>query len=275
MAIYAIGDVQGCLNSLQALLEKIHFNSTEDQLWFVGDLVNRGPDSLGVLRFVKQLGDSAITVLGNHDLHLLAVAHGLRADKHHDLVDILHANDKDELLHWLRQRPLLHHDTTSGFTLIHAGLPPQWDLATAQQCAQELETVLRGNDYTPFLAQMYGDQPDRWSVDLHGMDRLRFICNCFTRLRYCEIDGRVHDHLQLDDSGNAQANAVQQQQRRKQRRREVPESRDEAENRIEPERHLGTGGRGTRCRAVRSICGGRRACVDRREARLRYYRNDR
>jgi bis(5'-nucleosyl)-tetraphosphatase (symmetrical) len=191
MPLYAIGDVQGCLASLQALLEKIHFNPEQDQLWLVGDLVNRGPDSLGVLRFVKQLGDRAITVLGNHDLHLLAVAHGLRADKHHDLTAILHAEDSDELLHWLRHRPLLHHDIDSGFTLIHAGLPPQWDLATAQQCAQELETVLRDDNYTQFLAQMYGDQPDQWSADLHGMDRLRFICNCFTRLRYCERDGRL------------------------------------------------------------------------------------
>lgn len=191
MSIYAIGDVQGCYDSLQSLLQKVRFDPAKDQLWFVGDLVNRGPDSLKVLRFVKGLGEHAITVLGNHDLHLLAVAEGLRKDKHHDLGDILAAPDKDELLTWLRQRPLLHHDKKTGYTMIHAGLPPQWDLATAQRCAQELERVLRSSTYHKFLTHMYGDEPASWAEDHAGWERLRFICNCFTRLRYCDKNGKL------------------------------------------------------------------------------------
>lgn len=191
MSIYAIGDVQGCYTALQQLLKKIHFDPVHDKLWFVGDLVNRGPDSLSVLRFVKNLGDRAITVLGNHDLHLLAVAAGLRNDKAHDLHAILAAPDRDELLHWLRQRPLLHHDASLGYTMIHAGLPPQWSLSTAMNCANELQEVLRSDRYLQFLDHMYGNEPIIWTDDLHGWDRLRFICNCFTRLRYCTATGEL------------------------------------------------------------------------------------
>ncbi len=192
MAVYAIGDVQGCFDELQALLERLAFDPSRDRLWFAGDLVNRGPGSLEVLRFVKGLGRSAISVLGNHDLHLLAAARGfpLKNDDH-TLDGVLDAPDCRELIDWLRRQPLLHHDAELGFTLLHAGLPPQWDLALAQQCASEVESVLRGDALDDLLASMYGNQPKRWRDDLSGHDRLRFIINCYTRLRYCAPDGRL------------------------------------------------------------------------------------
>ncbi len=191
MAVYAIGDVQGCFDELQELLEQLSFKAG-DTLWFTGDLVNRGPKSLDTLRFIKNLGARAITVLGNHDLHLLAVAAGCEAYRRGDTFDdVLNAPDRDELLNWLRACPLLHHDDESGFTLIHAGLPPQWDLAQARACAQEVETVLRAADYAEFLREMYGDRPRVWSEPLNGWDRLRFITNCFTRLRYCSAQGEL------------------------------------------------------------------------------------
>ncbi len=192
MAVYAIGDIQGCYDELQALLARLDFNPAVDRLWFVGDLVNRGPKSLETLRYVRELGDAAVTVLGNHDLHLIAFAHG-HAPNHddHTLDDILAAPDRDELISWLCQRPLLHHDAALGFTLLHAGLPPQWDLALAQACASEVEAVLRGPRLPEFLAHMYGNRPRQWSADLSGFERLRFSINCFTRLRYCDADGRL------------------------------------------------------------------------------------
>lgn len=196
MAVYAIGDVQGCFDELQALLGLIDFNPRQDQLWFAGDLVNRGPHSLEVLRFVRSL--NAVTVLGNHDLHLLASACIPGRRKRKDtLQNIIDAADAGDLLDWLRHRPLLHHDATLGYTLIHAGLPPQWDLETARTCAAEVEQVLRGDDYAAFFAAMYGNQPDLWDPMLTGWERLRFITNCFTRLRYCERNGR----LALEEKG--------------------------------------------------------------------------
>lgn len=190
MAIYAIGDVQGCFDELAALLAELRFSPYHDQLWFAGDLVNRGPRSLDVLRFVMGLGDQAIVVLGNHDLHLLAVAAGKRRQRRKDTIaDILTAPDRDQLLTWLRTRPLLHHHADLGLTLIHAGLPPQWDLTTAKKCAREAETALRNSSYASFLEEMFGDSPDQWSDQLTGFARLRFIVNCLTRLRYCDGDG--------------------------------------------------------------------------------------
>lgn len=192
MAIYAIGDVQGCFQELTALLEKIQFNFNEDTLWFAGDLVNRGPHSLEVLRFVKQLGDKAVTVLGNHDLHLLAIAHGhskLRKDD--TLKPILNAKDRDQLLSWLRHRPLMHFDKKLNIGLIHAGLPPQWTVKQAQGYSLEVEEALSRKNYKSFFANMYGNQPDLWSNSLSGWDRLRFITNCFTRLRYLDGKGRL------------------------------------------------------------------------------------
>lgn len=190
MATYAIGDVQGCFDELQDLLKKISFDAQRDHLWFTGDLVNRGPKSLEVVRFVKALGERGVSVLGNHDLHLLAVAQGHERYRNKDTFDdILKAPDRDELLHWLRHRPFLHHDTGLGFTLIHAGLPPQWDLAQAKACAKEVEAVLRGKDFAAYLEHMYGNDPAQWSDTLTGWKRLRFITNCFTRLRYCDVAG--------------------------------------------------------------------------------------
>jgi bis(5'-nucleosyl)-tetraphosphatase (symmetrical) len=190
MAVFAVGDIQGCYDDLQRLLERIDFDPAEDSLWLTGDLVNRGPQSLATLRFVKSLDSRALCVLGNHDLHLLAVAAGAAESKKADTLDeVLQAPDRDELLYWLRQLPLLHHDKALGYTLIHAGLPPQWDLAIASDCALELETVLRSDAHVEFFHHMYGNQPRRWSAGLEGMDRLRFIVNCFTRLRYCNAEG--------------------------------------------------------------------------------------
>ncbi|MES9923154.1 MAG: symmetrical bis(5'-nucleosyl)-tetraphosphatase [Candidatus Thiodiazotropha endolucinida] len=192
MSIYAIGDIQGCYDELQRLLEKIRFDPSKDKLWFAGDLVNRGPKSLQVLRFVKSLGDQAITVLGNHDLHLLALSQGNRSHyKYGSLKDILEAQDRQELIDWLRHRPMMAHHKKKGYSMVHAGLPPQWDLNTALKCARELENILRGPKFGKFCQAMYGDQPDLWSENLEGMDRLRFITNCFTRLRYCSRDGRI------------------------------------------------------------------------------------
>jgi bis(5'-nucleosyl)-tetraphosphatase (symmetrical) len=192
MAVYAIGDVQGCLVELEQLLEALEFDARQDRLWFTGDLVNRGPDSLGVLRRVRDLGDAALTVLGNHDLHLLAVAHGAAAVKRKDtLKDVLEAPDRDELLNWLRHRPLLHHDAALGYVLVHAGLLPEWDLDLSAARAREVEAVLRSDDFGVFFQHMYGNAPDRWGDELTGFDRLRLITNVFTRVRYLDEGERL------------------------------------------------------------------------------------
>ena len=192
MTTYVVGDIQGCYEELQALLDEIRFDFRTDTLWLTGDLVNRGPRSLEVLRFIKSLGECAVTVLGNHDLHLLAVANGHEPTKKSDTLDeILEADDREDLLHWLRSRPLLHHDATRKLTLIHAGLPPQWSLQTAMECAIEVEEVLAGDSYNEFLGNMYGNLPVKWDKKLKGWDRLRFITNCFTRLRYVNNNGEL------------------------------------------------------------------------------------
>lgn len=192
MALYAIGDVQGCFDALRALLDKLRFDPSCDTLWFTGDLVNRGPQSLEVLRFVAGLGTSAITVLGNHDLHLLAVASGCARSKARDTLDpVLTAPDRDALLDWLRRRPLLHVDTPRNLALVHAGLVPQWSVEEARALAAEAEAIIRGPRATEFYQHMYGDSPRCWHAELHGYERLRFIVNVLTRLRYCDVDGRV------------------------------------------------------------------------------------
>jgi bis(5'-nucleosyl)-tetraphosphatase (symmetrical) len=192
MALYAIGDVQGCFRDLMRLLELVDFDPGKDQLWFAGDLVNRGPDSLHVLRFVMELGESAVTVLGNHDLHLLAISQGnlKHQSKDHTLDPILQAPDRDELLAWLRQRPLMHHCEERKFSLLHAGLPPQWDIPTALSRAREVEETLQGDGFHDYCAGMYGNEPRTWSDDLTGMGRLRYITNVFTRLRFLDKEGR-------------------------------------------------------------------------------------
>lgn len=193
MAVYAIGDLHGCLDELRRLLERLSFDPVHDRLWFTGDLVNRGPHSLECLRFVRGLGERAVTVLGNHDLHLLARTVGAADDRRgRDTLDaVLAAPDRGELLEWLRRRPLLHHDPALGYTLIHAGLPPQWDLVSARTCAAEVEQALQGPRFTELMLHLYGNRPNRWSPNLAGWDRLRFSINCFTRLRYCSDDGRL------------------------------------------------------------------------------------
>lgn len=193
MATYAIGDIQGCHDELLQLLDKVRFDPGTDRLWLTGDLVNRGPKSLETLRFVHGLGDAAITVLGNHDLHLLALwQHQQRHFKSNaSLAQIFHADDCEPLMQWLRRRPLMHYDAALGFAMIHAGLPPQWGLEQALACAAEVETVLQGPRFHEFLHHMYGNKPERWSDSLSGWERLRFIVNCFTRLRFCTSDGTL------------------------------------------------------------------------------------
>lgn len=198
MAVYAIGDIQGCFDELIALLNNINFDPAEDTLWFAGDLVNRGNQSLDVLRFVKSLGDRAITVLGNHDLHLLAVYAKIKKTKSKDLKAILKADDCEELMTWLRNRPFLHHNKQLGYTMVHAGLAPQWNLKLAKKCAKELAVIIRGDQCFDFLQNMYGDKPSKWKDDLTGWDRLRFICNSFTRIRYCK---QTSGKLALEEKG--------------------------------------------------------------------------
>jgi bis(5'-nucleosyl)-tetraphosphatase (symmetrical) len=190
MARWAIGDVQGCAAELRELLRALRFRADRDQLWFVGDLVNRGPASLDVLRYVRSLGDNAIVVLGNHDLHLLAVALGGKRDlKRGDtLDDILAAPDRDALLDWLRTRPLAHFDAQHGQLMIHAGLLPQWSVSLAVQLAGEVGQALR-DDPQRLLANMYGNHPDHWDDGLSGMARLRCAINALTRLRWCTRSG--------------------------------------------------------------------------------------
>jgi bis(5'-nucleosyl)-tetraphosphatase (symmetrical) len=191
VALYAIGDVQGCDAELGELLRQLKFSADRDQAWFVGDLVNRGPDSLKVLRRVRALGAAAIVVLGNHDLHLLAVAAGAAALRGGDtLTPVLEAPDREALLGWLAQQPLMHVDEPRKLALLHAGLAPEWDIATAMACARELEHALRRQPGALF-ASLYGDEPARWDPALRGADRLRFITNCFTRLRCLDASGRL------------------------------------------------------------------------------------
>jgi bis(5'-nucleosyl)-tetraphosphatase (symmetrical) len=190
MPTYAIGDLQGCHEPLQRLLDRVRFDPARDRLWFVGDVVNRGPDSLATLRFVHSLGDAAVTVLGNHDLHLLAVAEGFAKLKRDDtLDDILGAPDRAELLDWLRHRPLMHFE--DGVAMVHAGLLPAWTISRALTLAAEVEAQLRATTYRSFLAQMYGNLPSRWDERLAGPDRLRVIVNAMTRMRVCTVDGTM------------------------------------------------------------------------------------
>src|SRR3990170_4554277 len=190
MATYAIGDVQGCYSALRRLLDQLWFDPARDRLWLVGDLVNRGPQSLAVLRFVKSLGARAVTLLGNHDLHLLVVAAGhVKPHRGDTLAAILRAPDRDELLDWLRHRKMMH--AGAGYAMVHAGLLPQWSIPKALKLAREVESALRSDGYDEFLRQMYGNQPDRWRDDLTGIPRLRVITNVMTRLRICTVDGRM------------------------------------------------------------------------------------
>ena len=193
MATYAIGDLQGCLDTLQRLLDKLRFDPATDRLWFCGDLVNRGGQSLDTLRLVHSLAPSSTVVLGNHDLSLLAIAQRSEGDQarvNPDLRAILFAPDRDVLLDWLRQQQFMHVDRTLGFAMVHAGLAPQWSLAEAEARAREVEEQLRGDGFRKLLRNMYGDKPS-WNPKLTGPDRFRAIVNVFTRMRYCTPGGRI------------------------------------------------------------------------------------
>lgn len=188
--IYLIGDVQGCCSALQRLLDTLDFSPSRDQLVVLGDLVNRGPDSLGTLRLLRGLGSAATCLLGNHDLHLLAVAHGIRPAHRSDTLDsLLQAPDRAAWIDWLRHRRMALH--AHGWLMVHAGVPPPWTLDTTLQLAAEVEQQLQGPDLPAFLAVMYGNQPDRWDPALQGPDRLRFAINALTRTRYVHADGRL------------------------------------------------------------------------------------
>jgi bis(5'-nucleosyl)-tetraphosphatase (symmetrical) len=200
MAVYAIGDLQGCYDPFRRLLDELDFEPSKDTLWLVGDLVNRGPKSLKTLRFVRDLGDSAVTVLGNHDLHLLALHAGaVRFGRRFGTLEkLLNASDADELCDWLRHQPLAHYDKKLDTLLVHAGTHPRWSVKKTLEHAQEVEAALQSSDYSNVLGKMYGNTPNAWSNKLSGYKRLRFIINCLTRMRMVTAD----DHLDLNFGGS-------------------------------------------------------------------------
>lgn len=192
MSTYLIGDVHGCYDELHSLLQQVAFDPEQDTLWLTGDLVARGPGSLEVLRYVRSLGNAVRMVLGNHDLHLLAVFAGISRNKPKDrLTPLLEAPDADELVNWLRRQPLLQVDEEKKLVMAHAGITPQWDIETAKMCAREVESVLSSDSYPLFLNAMYGDMPNNWSPELTGLARLRFSTNALTRMRYCFPNGQL------------------------------------------------------------------------------------
>ena len=202
MAVYAIGDVQGCHAELARLLDRLGLVRGKDEIWFVGDLVNRGPKSLETLRLIRELGDMAVVTLGNHDLHLLALA--LAGDvpvSRGDLGSVLKAPDRDELIDWLLHRPLAHYRPDLNTLMVHAGVAPQWDPLQTVRCAREVEQVLRSDGAAKFLSAMYGSRPSLWDPGLRGLERLRFITNCLTRIRFVYEDGR----LEFDQKGKPEA----------------------------------------------------------------------
>ncbi|SNC63748.1 Bis(5'nucleosyl)-tetraphosphatase, ApaH [Marinobacter sp. es.048] len=192
MTDYAIGDIQGCYERLRDVLDKVNFSPSRDRLWVAGDLINRGPSSLATLRYIETLGDSAVVVLGNHDLHLLAVSLGGHQTRRKDtLADILEAPDHDRLVNWLRQQNLCVHDPDRNLVMTHAGLPHIWTVSQAMARAQEVEAVIRGDAAEEYFTHMYGNQPERWDETLQGMDRWRVITNYFTRMRFIAEDGTL------------------------------------------------------------------------------------
>ena len=188
--IYLVGDLQGCCNPFERLLQTIDFSPSRDHVYVLGDLVNRGPDSLGVLRRLRELDNAATCLLGNHDLHLLAVAHGVRKPHRSDTLDeILNAPDRDDWLNWIRQRRLAVYE--HGWLMVHAGVVPQWDAAQTVALAGEVEAMLAGPDVGEFLTRMYGNEPERWDDNLQGVPRWRCVVNSLTRLRFCSADGMM------------------------------------------------------------------------------------
>jgi bis(5'-nucleosyl)-tetraphosphatase (symmetrical) len=200
---FLLGDLQGCADALDRMLAEIGFSPSRDRLHVLGDLVNRGPDSLGVLRRLEALGDAAVALLGNHDLHLLAVAHGVRrAHRGDTLGPILDSPERDRWIHWLRRQKLA--DTAHGWLLVHAGVVPQWDVAQTLALAREVEQMLQGDALGGFLPVMYGNEPARWRDDLQGPDRWRFVINVLTRIRFCSDDGTLEFETK-DGAGAAPA----------------------------------------------------------------------
>jgi len=192
MSTYAIGDIQGCFDEFQLLLKKMAFDPGSDKLWLAGDLINRGPDNQAVMDYVMSLGDSATCVLGNHDLHFIAVANDLKTVSRSDtLDDLLSSTNCQDYVNWLRKQPLIHLDPDLGYAMVHAGIPPHWSLDEAKSRAVEVESCLTAEFYRDFLAVMYGNEPSSWSHSLTGYDRLRIITNYFTRLRFCKADGQL------------------------------------------------------------------------------------
>lgn len=190
MPTYVVGDIQGCFDPLRRLLDDLKFDPAADQLWAVGDFVNRGPDSLGVLRFLRSLGDSFLGVLGNHDLHLLAVAFGARGQKRKDtLEEVLEAPDLPELTEWLLRTPVARYER--GYLMVHAGVIPSWNLDMTLQSAEQLHAVLRGGQAAEFFEMMYGDTPEAFHESMEGWQRLRAITNVLTRIRFCTADGKL------------------------------------------------------------------------------------
>jgi len=192
MATYIVGDIQGCFDQLCRLLDQIHFDAAKDRLWAVGDLVNRGPKSLETLRFFHGLGDRVLTVLGNHDLHLLAIAQGFAQPKRGDTLNaVLNAPDRDVLLTWLQSQPLIHYDADLNLVLVHAGIAPQWSIPAALACAEEVQSVLRSKQAATYFAHMYGNEPKSWSDSLQGPERWRVITNYLTRMRFVDAEGAL------------------------------------------------------------------------------------
>ncbi|KZN13518.1 symmetrical bis(5'-nucleosyl)-tetraphosphatase [Marinomonas sp. TW1] len=192
MATYVIGDLQGCLEPLERLLKHIQYQPEHDQLWFAGDLINRGPESLDTLRFIKSLGEKTKVVLGNHDLHLLAVSYGHGTLKKGDtLTDILMASDRDDLMNWLRHQPLCHYDAELNVVMTHAGIPPCWTLEQTLELANEVEDKLQSDTVDEYFSAMYGNSPNKWQDDLVGLDRLRVITNYLTRMRFCNQNSKL------------------------------------------------------------------------------------
>ncbi|WP_220719080.1 symmetrical bis(5'-nucleosyl)-tetraphosphatase [Agarivorans litoreus] len=207
MATYFVGDVQGCLDELKALLKQCKFSTKKDRLWLAGDLVARGPKSLETLRFVKELGCAAQVVLGNHDLHLLAVANGIhRAKRRDNLQDLLDAPDREELLNWLRQQPLIKKHPDYDVVMVHAGIYPKWKVSKALKLGKEVQKQLASDDYLSLLKNMYSNEPARWSDELVGYDRLRCIINVFTRMRYCFPDASLDFESKLPPNKNTNPN---------------------------------------------------------------------
>ena len=190
MSVYWVGDVQGCDAPLGQLLAQVDFSASRDRLYVLGDLVNRGPDSLAVLRRLYNLGSSVQCVLGNHDLHLLAISAGARPPSKMDtLNEVLEASDKNVLLHWLRHQAVAIHE--ENVLMVHAGVLPQWSLTETMSLARELETILQGDASSDFFMNMYGNEPAQWTPSLEGMDRWRCALNAFTRLRFCSASGAM------------------------------------------------------------------------------------